>query len=185
MKFAAMILVAAATFGICYAFDKGFVAFFRNKVQHRSGKAVRVSKHYAAAGIILSVLGIATMLGGFGTLFFVCSVIVLLLGIALIVYYMTFGVFYDEDGFVLLRFGKSQKTYRYQDILTQQIFNASGNIIIELSLRDGEALSLSALMENVYPFLDTAFSGWCRQNGKDPEDCPFHQPENSCWFPQE
>ena len=54
---------------------------------------------------------------------------------------------------------------------------------LELHLQDGRTVSLQSTMTDVYPFLDAAFAGWCRQNGKRAEDCPFYDPENSRWFP--
>lgn len=182
MEFLGVILFCAIVFGVCYAFDKGFVALFRNKIQHRSGLAVRVQKRYAAAGLILLTLGIAGMLGG-ELILLVCGILVALLGTGLIIFYMTFGVFYDHDGFVLLTFGKKQRTYRFSDIESQQILNASGNIVIELYLKDGTALSLQSSMEGMYPFMDAAFHGWCRQTGHNSEECTFYDPANSCWFP--
>ena len=38
-------------------------------------------------------------------------------------------------------------------------------------------------MDGVYPFLDTAFAGWCLETGRDPQSCDFHDPSQSLWFP--
>ena len=114
------------------------------------------------------------------------GIIVLLMGAALITYYLTFGVFYDDDSFILTTFGKKSVTYRFADIRMQQLYVVQGgNIVIELHLSDGRALSLQSGMEGTYPFLDHAFTAWCRQTGRDPENCPFHDPANSLWFPTE
>ena len=53
----------------------------------------------------------------------------------------------------------------------------------ELYLKDGSTVSLQSTMDGVYPFLDTAFAGWCLQTGRDPESCDFHDPSKSLWFP--
>ena len=37
------IVLMAAVFGLCFLVDKGFAAIFRNRSQHRSGKAVRLN----------------------------------------------------------------------------------------------------------------------------------------------
>ena len=58
-----------------------------------------------------------------------------------------------------------------------------GNVIIELYLEDGSSISLQSSMDGVYLFLDTAFAGWCLQTGRDPQDCDFHDPSQSLWFP--
>ncbi len=181
-----MILVAAATFGICYLFDKGYTAKFRSKVQHQSGLAVRLSKRYAAFGLILAVLGLTAIFTGLtnGMVLLVGGILVMLMGIGLIVYYMTFGVFYDADSFIVTNFGKKSRTYMFKDIVAQQLYVLQGgNIIIELHLADKTAVSLQSVMEGVYPFLDHAFAAWCRQTGRDPDSCDFHDPSNSLWFP--
>lgn len=182
MEILGVLLFAAIVFGVCYLFDKGFVTMFRNKVQHRSGLAVRPNKRYAAAGLILFVLGLAGIFNG-ELILVVSGTIVMLLGAGLITYYMTFGVFYDQDGFVLLQFGKKQKLYAYKDIESQQLLNASGNIIVELYLSDGNAVSLQSQMDGMYAFMDAAFYAWCRQKSIDPDSCEFHDPANSLWFP--
>lgn len=186
MNIFTVILVAAATFGICYLFDKGYTAKFRSKVQHRSGLSVRLSKRYAAFGLILAVLGLTAIFTGLsnGMVLLVGGIIVMLMGIGLIIYYMTFGVFYDTDSFIVTTFGKKSRTYLYKDICCQQLYVVQGgNILIELHLADKTAVSLQSVMEGVYPFLDHAFAAWCRQTGRDPESCDFHDPSNSLWFP--
>ena len=50
-------------------------------------------------------------------------------------------------------------------------------------LEDGSTVSLQAGMPGIYPFLDEAFAGWCRQTEHDPENCSFHDPANTCYFP--
>lgn len=185
MELSTIMLVVAATFGICWLFDAGFTKIFRGKTQHRTGLSVRLSKKYGLFGIILAVLGVAAMAHGSRgeTALLVGGIVVLLVGIGLMVYYLTFGVYYDADSFILTTFGKKSVTYRHCDIRTQQLYLSGGQTVIELQLKDGRTVLLQSGMEGVYPFLDAAFEGWCRQKGKRKEDCPFHDPDNSCWFP--
>lgn len=185
MELLVIVLLAAATFGLCYLADKGFTKLFRSKPEHQSGLSVRLSKRYGSIGLILAVLGIAAILIGIGDTWLLPAggCVLLLMGIALVVYYMTFGIFYNEDSFLLTTFGKKSVTYRYADIQAQQLYNSYGNILIELQLSDGRTIQLQAGMEGVYPFLDKAFEAWLRQTGRQEADCPFHDPANSCWFP--
>lgn len=188
MEFVGVILIAAVTFGVCYLFDKGYTNIFRNKVQHRSGLAVRVSKRYAAFGLILAILGIMAIIAGIndGPVLLAGGIIVLLMGAALITYYMTFGIFYDEETFLLTTFGKKTVEYKFSDIATQQLYVVQGgNVVIELHLKDKKAVTIQSTMEGAYPFLDHAYSAWCRQTGRNPEECDFHDPSNSLWFPVE
>ena len=183
-----VLVIAALTFGICYLFDKGYTNTFRNKIQHHSGLAVRLNKRYAIFGLILTVLGILAVCSGIGgdTVLLVGGIAVLLIGLGLITYYLTFGIFYDADTFLYTSFGKKSVEYRFGEIQTQQLYVVQGGgIIIELHLKDGKAVSLQSAMEGTYPFLDHAFAAWCRQTGRDPESCDFHDPSQSLWFPAE
>lgn len=188
MEIAGVLLVAALTFGVCYLFDKGYTNVFRNKIQHYSGLAVRINKRYAVFGLILTLLGIVAIITGItdGPVLLGGGIIVLLMGAGLITYYLTFGVFYDEDTFLLTTFGKKSRVYRYSDIVHQQLYIVQGgNVVIELHLTDKNAVSVQSTMEGTYPFLDHAFAAWCRQTGRDPESCDFHDPSQSLWFPME
>jgi len=186
MEWIAVLVIAAAVMGICYLIDKGFAKLFRSQAQHKSGLAVRLSKRYGSIGLILAVLGLSAVFMGMndGSWILSCGGGVLVVtGIGLVVYYMSFGVFYDADGFLLTTFGKKSAAYAYKDIQSQQLYNNQGQILIELYLSDGNTVQLQSTMTGVYPFLDYAFEAWCMQTGRKKEDCPFYDPSNSCWFP--
>ena len=180
-----IVLVAAATFLLCWLLDKGFQKVFRSAPQHMSGKSVRLNKYNGLAGVILTLLGIVSMLFGGEMLLLVGGGIVLLMGIGFMVYYMGFGVFYDDESFLVMAAGKKNREYRYNQIRTQQLYRNGGHILVELHMTDGTAVQVQSNMVGVYPFLDTAFAGWCQQKNIDPESCEFHDPDNSCWFPTE
>jgi len=186
MQYISILIIAALVFGVCYLFDKGFDKAFRNKAQHKSGLAVRLSKRYAAFGAILFTMGIAAFFTGLGSsvLLIVGGIIVAIMGIGLVVYYATFGVFYDADSFILTTFGHRSTEYRYRDIAGQQLYIIQGgSVVVELHMTDGRSVTLQSTMEGPYPFLDIAFAGWCRQTGKKTEDCDFYDPSQHCWFP--
>ena len=183
----AVLVVAAAVFGICFLVDKGFTKLFRSQSQHHSGKAVRLSKRYGSIGLILTVFGVAVLFAGLpdNWIFIGSSLLIMVLGIGLVVYYMTFGVFYDEEGFVLTTFGKKSTTYAYKDIDGQQLYvTTGGGVVIEIYMSDGRTFQLQSNMNGVYDFMDKAFFAWLRQTGRRQEDCNFYDPENSCWFPK-
>ena len=186
MTFFLILLIAAAVFGLCFAVDKAFAKLFRSKAQHRSGMAVRANKRYGLFGVILSVLGIMAACVGIsdGPVLLWGGIVVLLMGAALAVYYLSFGVFYDGETFLLSRFGKKEVTYRFSDIKGQKLYLVQGgNVVIELHMADGNTVSLQSTMDGVYPFLDTAFAAWWLQTGRDPQSCDFHDPSQSLWFP--
>jgi len=186
MQFVIILLIVAAIFGICYLVDKGFSKAFRSKAQHRSGMAVRANKRYGIFGVILSALGVLAVCVGItdGAVLVIGGAVVLVMGVCLAIYYLSFGIFYDGETFLYSRFGRPDMTYRYQDILGQKLYLVQGgNVIIELHMADGSAVSLQSAMDGVYPFLDTAFAAWCMQTGRDPQSCSFHDPRQSLWFP--
>lgn len=177
-----ILLVAVVTFLLCFLLDKGFTKLFRSAPQHRSGQSVRLNQYLGIAGLLLAVLGVAAMLTG-GKLLLLGGGILVLVGIFLMVYYMSFGVFYDADSFLVMSFGRKRRTYRYDQIQSQQLYINGNSILLELYLTDGTSMQLQSTMPGWGNFMDAAFAGWCRQKGRMPEECSFHDPDNSCWFP--
>lgn len=178
-------IVAAAVFGICFLLDKLFQKLFRKQQQFHSGLSVRLNKRYASVGLILGLLGLVAVFSGLtnGWVLIVGGSLVILVGAALVVYYVTFGVFYDDESFLIMSFGKPKRIYRYAEIRAQQLYVAGGSVVIELYLSDGESLQLQSTMDGTYSFMDKAFRKWLEQTGRKEEDCVFYDPDNSCWFP--
>ena len=188
MNLITTLLAAAVNFLLCYVVDKRFNHTFRNKAQHKTGMAVRVSKHYGIFGVGLSAIGLLAVCLGFssGIALLLGGVIVLIMGICLSVYYLTHGIFYDGDSFLVASFRKQDREYRFQEIKEQKLYLVQGgSVIIELYMNDGTSVSLQSSMDGIYLFLDTAFAGWCLQKGIDPASCDFHDPSKSWWFPHE
>lgn len=188
MQTIAIFLTAAVVIGICYVVDKTFTKLFRSKAQHLSGLAVRVSKKYGVFGVILCALGVIAMTAGYSSdrVLFYGGLFCVLLGIALSVYYLSFGIFYNGESFLVSALGKPSREYRHEDILGQRLYVITGGShVIELDLADGTSISLQTTMDGVYPFLDTAFAGWCMQKDVRPADCKFYDPSKSWWFPHE
>ncbi len=186
-EYIAVAIIAAAVFGICFLVDKGYTKIFRSQSQHHSGTAVRLNKRYGSIGLILAVFGLAVLFAGLpgNWLFIGASILIMVLGIGLVVYYMTFGVFYDDEGFVLTTFGKRSTTYRYGQIRGQQLYVTTGNqTVIEIIMKDGRTFHLQSAMSGVYDFLDHAFAAWLMETGRALNECDFYDPKNSCWFPK-
>lgn len=184
MGIGTILLVAGLVFCVCFLADRGFTKIFRNKPEHKTGLAVRLNKKYGSVGLIIAVIGIAALfVKESGWILPVGGIILILLGICLVVYYMTFGLFYDDETFVLTTFGKRSIRYRYCDIVGQQLYQSYGTVIVELYLKNGRTVQLQSGMDGMYPFMDHAFSAWLRQTERKREDCSFYDPENSCWFP--
>jgi hypothetical protein len=186
MDFVFILMVAAVVFGLCFLADRLFKKLFRNQRQHSSGRSVRLNKRMCTFGIMMIVLGVVAVfacLNGSGMVLGAGGGLIIVVGIGLIVYYMSFGIYYDEDSFYLNTFGRKGISYDYEAIQGQRLYTASGNVVVELHMKDGRTVGLQSAMDGVYPFLDEAFAGWCRQTEHDPENCDFHDPSNSIWFP--
>ena len=188
MEIIPIVLVAAAVFGVCYLVDKAFTKKFRSQAQHMSGMAVRASKTYGVAGVILTALGLMSIVVGIGgsLLLLIGGIIVLAMGIGLAGHYLSFGIFYDGETFLVSSFGKKSVAHTYKEIREQKLYMIQGgSVLVELHLEDGTAVSLPSTLDGVYPFLDTAFAAWCLQTGQDPMSCDFHDPSKHWWFPHE
>ena len=186
MEIVIVLVIAAVVFGLCYLVDKLFTKLFRSQQEHHSGQAIRLNKRYASIGLIVFVLGIAVLFNAKDSgLMYVAGACLTLVGIGLVVYYLTYGIYYDAETFLVTNFGKKTARYHYGDIRSQQIYNSYGNIVIELYMENGAAVQVQCNMKGAYEFLDHAFAAWCDQNGKTKEDCAdFYDPEQSCWFPK-
>lgn len=182
----AFILIIAGVFLLCFLVDKGFSKLFRGKVQHQSGKSVKLSKRYGSIGLVMFAFGVAAVFMGLNNGEWVLAAGAALLvfgGIALVIAYMSFGIYYDEDSFILSRFGKAEQTYYFKDIRSQQLYLASGNVVVELHMADGSHFQVHTGMTGMDRFMDDAFAVWLQQNGRTLETCTWYDVDNSCWFP--
>ena len=78
-----------------------------------------------------------------------------------------------------LRGGK--KEYRYADIRGQRSLMTRGGINTILFVGEDE-LNLYSAMQNLNPFLKTAFFRWCEEKRIDP-DSVENNPRMFTWFP--
>lgn len=188
MQIFSVLFVAALVFAICRGVDIAFQKLFRGKAEHLSGFAVRVSKRYGLFGVILTSVGIAAPFtsDSQGKIMLYGGIAVALMGLAMVVYYLSSGIFYNEDTFRISAFGKKDLVYRYNQIASQRLYVLTGgSLIVELSMTDGSTVSVATTMDGAEAFLDAAFAHWCRQRGVNPAACTFHDKEKSWWFPHE
>ena len=154
------LVVIAATFGVMFLLDKGLTKLFRSRDQHRSGTAVRLKKHFGILSLALMALGV--------------------LGI----YYLTHGIFYDNDTFLYVTFGNRSVTYRYADIRAQKLYEIQGGtLLVELHMADGKAVSVQTSMEGAKTFLDKAAHARMRQLNLNSHECQWFDETEGRWFP--
>ena len=181
------ILVIAATFGVMFVLDKGLTKLLRDRKQHQSGTAVRLKKHYGILSLALMILGVLAILYGLTG-----KNLGLLLGGALVfpggavlgVYYLTHGIFYDDDSFLYVSFGRRSRSYRYGDIQAQKLYEIQGGtLLVELYMTDGTAVSVQGSMEGAYDFLSKAAHARMRQKGLNSHECEWFDESKGQWFP--
>jgi hypothetical protein len=181
------ILVIAATFGVLFAIDKGLTRLFRSRQQHHSGTAVRLKKYYgilSLALMILGVLGILTWFSDRTPALQVGGLLVVPGGAALGIYYLTHGIFYDDEGFLYTTFGNRSAEYRYADIAAQKLYEIQGgSLLVELHMTDGSAVSVQGNMEGAYDFLSKAAHARMRQLGLNSHECSWFDETEGKWFP--
>lgn len=183
----AYLLIAAATFGMMFLLDRGLTKLFRSRRQHRSGTAVRLKKHYgilSLALMILGILGIVTWFSDKNLILLVGGILVLPGGAVLGIYYLTHGIFYDDEGFLYTAFGRRSDEYRYADIRAQKLYEIQGGtLLVELHMENGKAVSVQTTMEGAPAFLDKAAHARMRQLGLNSHECPWFDESQGRWFP--
>lgn len=188
MEYVLILLIAGAVFGLCFLVDFLFKKCFRSQAQHLSGKAVRLHKRYGSFGLIMAVLGAGALVASVSAadakwLLLAGGCLICVVGVGLVVYYLTTGIFYDDDSFIYTTFGKKNRVYEYRQIKNQQLFNNAGHLLIELHMEDGTSVQVQSTMTGAIDFMDHAFAGWLRQTGKEEADCEFYDRSHSVWFP--
>ena len=181
------LLVIAATFGAMFLIDKGLTKLFRSREQHHSGTAVRLKKHYgilSLAMIILGVLGILTFFFDGNVILLLGGVLVAPGGAVLGIYYLTHGIFYNDESFLYVSFGNRSREYRYGDIRGQKLYEIQGGtLLVELHMVDGKAVSVQTSMEGAKTFLDKAAHARMRQLGLNSHECQWFDETEGRWFP--
>ena len=181
------LLVIAATFGAMCHSDKGLTRRFRSREQHHSGTAVRLKKHYGILSLAMMILGVLGVLP-----FFFDGNVILLLGGLLVapggavlgIYYLTHGIFYDNDTFLSTTFGNRSVTYRYADIRAQKLYEIQGGtLLVELHMENGKTVSVQTSMEGAPSFLDKAAHARMRQLGLNSHECAWFDETKGQWIP--
>ncbi len=183
----AYLLIIAATFGVMFLLDKGLTKLFRSRDQHRSGTAVRLKKHYGILSLALMVLGLLGILNYFpekNLVLLLGGLLVLPGGAALGIYYLTHGIFYDDESFLYTTFGNRSVSYRYRDIRGQKLYEIQGGtLLVELHMADGGTVAVQGTMEGASDFLSKAAHARMRQLGLNSHQCEWFDETQGRWFP--
>ena len=105
-------------------------------------------------------------------------------GALLGIYYLTHGIFYDDESFLYVRFGNNGREYRYADIVGQKLYEIQGGtLLVELHMTDGKTVSVQGSMEGAPGFLDKAAHARMRQLGLNSHECQWFDEAEGRWFP--
>jgi len=181
------LLIIAATFGVMFLLDRGLTKLFRSRDQHRSGTAVRLKKHYGILSLALMVLGVLGIINYFpekNLTLLLGGLLVFPGGAVLGIYYLTHGIFYDDESFLYTSFGNRSVSYRYGDIRGQKLYEIQGGtLLVELHMADGKTVAVQGTMEGAPAFLDKAAHARMRQLGLNSHECDWFDESKGQWFP--
>ncbi len=181
------LILGALVFGVLYLLDRTFTRIFRNQAQHHSGTAVRLKKGYGVASVLLCVIGVLCLmqyLMAWEGIMLFCAIVLLAMGLGLGAYYLGFGIYYDDETFLVTNFGKKNRVYRYGDIEGQKLYLIQGgSYLVDVYMTDGRNVGIQTSMPGAYDFLDKACHARFRQLGVNSFECDWFDESQSCWFP--
>ena len=177
-------LIMLLTFGVCFLVDKLIQRRKQYKPADTDPNRVRLPRINNILGLLLAVGGfaltmfIAPIEGG---IWWVLSIGAMLIGLFLLVNYIGTGIDYDEAGFTYKRLFRSSLTFTYDQIKGQRTFANRAGINVLLYV-DDEEVYLYSILRGTRGFMETAFNGWCRARGIDPDAISPLNPDAMIWF---
>lgn len=183
MKYIFYVLLIAVIFGLVALVDLVLGKLFPKSKTRQQGKAVRAPRYSFILGILITLLCII------GLLFYTDAdpflrggmISAMVLGIYMVVNYIRFGIFYDDEGFEYRTLTKQSRYYRYGDITGQRSFLARSGLNVSL-LAKGDEIPLNGAMQGVAEFMSHAFFAWCRETERNPDAMEF-DPSTLSYFP--
>ncbi len=175
----------ALVLGLCWCVDQLFKKLFPKDARQLAGKVVRLPRRTAVFGVLLTFFAVVMELNWFSRLAWymhLAAALVLLLGVWLLVQFLSFSIYYDDEGFTYRNLGRKAENFRYGDILGQRSLLTRSGVNSTLYLSGGEIPVYSA-MQGAGDFLQKAFYRWCEATGTDPETVE-NNPQYLTWFPE-
>lgn len=184
MKYILYILLIAVIFGLVALVDFVFGKLFPRLKAPKTAKAVRMPRYSFVLGILIVVLGIMGLLFYTEADWFlrIGMVAAMVMGLYMTVNYISFGIFYDAEGFTYRTLTKKAVFYRYSDITGQRSFLARSGLNTSLLMGETE-IPLNGAMKGLPDFMSYAFFAWCRETGRDPDQQEY-DPTTLRYFPE-
>lgn len=178
-----LLIVAAAVFGLCFLVDRLLQKLFPRSELQKSKSTVRMPRRCIVIGVMLLFVSFAVLLffAAGDALLLIGSIVGMLMGALLIVYYFSFCIYYDDEAFLYrdLRHGKTR--YTYGQIRGQRSLMTRSGVNATLFVA-GDSVMLTSVMQGVSAFLQHAFFRWCAEKGVDPDSIE-NDPRMLTFFP--
>ena len=185
MKYVLLLLLCAVVFLACFLIDKLFALIFPKSKTEKSGNVVRLPRRNAIAGVLLIFVPLTVLLffipEGGDTLMTVGCVIAIVLGVILLVNYLSFAIYYDDEGFVYKDLRRKKTSYHYSQIRGQRSVMTRSGVNSILFVANDE-INIYSTMQNLNAFLNKAFYKWCEVKQIDPASVE-NNPRMFTWFP--
>ena len=185
MKYVLLLLLCAVVFLVCFLIDKLFALIFPKSKTEKSGNVVRLPRRNAVAGVLLVFVPLVVLLffipEGGDTLMTVGCVTAIVLGVILLVNYLSFAIYYDDEGFVYKDLRRKKTSYHYSQIRGQRsVMTRSG--VNSILFVGKDELNVYSTMQDLNAFLNKAFYKWCEIKQIDPASVE-NNPAMFTWFP--
>ena len=185
MKYVLLLIFCALVFLVCFLVDRLLQKLFPKHELEKSKSVVRPPQKSATFGVLLVFIPLMALLfwmpEGGDALLTVCCVGAMIMGAFLLYTYFSVAIYYGENSFLYKTLRGGKKEYRYADIRGQRSLMTRGGINTILFV-GGDELNLYSAMQNLNPFLKTAFFRWCEAKHIDP-DSVENNPRMFTWFP--
>lgn len=184
MKIAALLILCALVFLVCWLVDLGLRKLFPKTELEKGKNVVRPSRKNAIFGVVLTFAAAAVALFRLteepDVLLTVGCAVAFVMGVILLVTYFSFAIYYDDEKFLLVE-RRKKREFRYDEIRGQRTLMTRGGYNSILFAGDAE-INLYSSMQNVNVFLGKAFFRWCDAKGIDPDGIE-NNPRMMTWFP--
>lgn len=185
MKYVLLIAFCGIIFLLCFLIDKLFQKIFPRSETEKRGQVVRLPRRNAVTSIILIFVAVSVLLflmpEGGDTLMLVGCIVAIIMGVIILVNYLGFAIYFDDEGFVYKDLRRKKTAYRYSQIRGQRSVQTRSGINSTLFVADDE-INVYSSMQNLNTFLSKAFYQWCKVKQIDPATIE-NNPRMFTWFP--
>lgn len=181
MKYVFLAAFAGLIFGLCFLADR-LIGRVLRRCQVRSTVKPPLRYPILSGVLLAAAAGVAVYSIKADRLKYLPGAgIFLAVAVYALVYYRTTEITYDKTSFVFHR-GKQKARFLFGDIQGQRADVTRRTKCLVLCIGN-EQVVIYSNMQGYRPFLAQAYEGWCAAKGLDPAGQPWHDPDDTRWFP--